>query len=197
MVLADAMGYARRRLRPDVLVDVATLTGAATMALGRTHAAMYSTYPPLARALERAGETSGERVWEMPLTADYRPMIDSDVADVCQISTEPKNGAGSVMAALFLREFAGDVSRLRVGLLVEGAPARDGAPILDAAGAEIGRVTSGGFSPTLNRAIALGFVPPAFVAPGTHLAVSVRGRAQPAEVTTLPFVPHRYFRKPA
>lgn len=113
------------------------------------------------------------------------------------LSKRRREAADFPGAQRILREFAGDVSRLRVGLLVEGAPARDGAPILDAAGAEIGRVTSGGFSPTLNRAIALGFVPPAFVAPGTHLAVSVRGRAQPAEVTTLPFVPHRYFRKPA
>jgi len=59
----------------------------------------------------------------------------------------------------------------------------------------VGRVTSGGFSPSLNRAIALGFVPPALAAPGTKLQVSVRGRAQPANVTTLPFVPHRYVRK--
>ena len=100
-------------------------------------------------------------------------------------------------AARILREFAGDLQRLRVGLLVEGAPARDGAEILDPAGNPIGRVTSGGFAPTLGRAIALGFVPPAFASAGTRLAVSVRGREQPAEVVALPFVPHRYFRKPA
>jgi aminomethyltransferase len=58
-------------------------------------------------------------------------------------------------------------------------------------------VTSGGFSPTLGRAIALGFVPPIHSAVGTALAVSVRGRAQPATVASLPFVPHRYHRKPA
>ncbi|RUT31166.1 glycine cleavage system aminomethyltransferase GcvT [Arsenicitalea aurantiaca] len=86
-------------------------------------------------------------------------------------------------------------SRLRLGLLVDGAPAREGASILDADGAEIGRVTSGGFSPTLGRAIAMGFVPPAFAAEGTELQVSVRGRAQRAVVTPMPFVPHRYFRK--
>ena len=99
-------------------------------------------------------------------------------------------------AARILKEFAGDLSRLRVGLVVEGAPARDGADILGPDGAAIGKVTSGGFSPTLGRAIAMGFVPKSFAQPGTRLSVSVRGRAQPAEVAALPFVPHRYFRKP-
>jgi aminomethyltransferase len=99
-------------------------------------------------------------------------------------------GAGRI-----LNEFAGELSRIRVGLLVDGAPAREGAEIVDSSGAVIGRVTSGGFSPTLNRAIALGFVPPALSAPGTGLQVAVRGRAQRATVTELPFVPHRYVRK--
>lgn len=99
-------------------------------------------------------------------------------------------------AARILKEFAGELARIRVGLFVEGAPAREGAEIMDASGAVIGRVTSGGFAPSLARAIALGFVPPAFAAPGTKLQVSVRGRLQPAEVTSTPFVPHRYHRKP-
>jgi aminomethyltransferase len=98
-------------------------------------------------------------------------------------------------AERILNEFAGELSRIRVGLLVDGAPAREGAEILDASGVVIGRVTSGGFSPTLNRAIALGFVPPALSALGTALQVAVRGRAQRATVTELPFVPHRYVRK--
>lgn len=93
------------------------------------------------------------------------------------------------------RELVEGASRLRVGLLVEGAPAREGAEIADADGDIIGTVTSGGFSPSLNRPIAMGYVPPAFAAPGTKLSVIVRGRAQAAEVTSLPFVPHRYVRK--
>ena len=100
-------------------------------------------------------------------------------------------------AERILREYGGALSRIRVGLLVEGAPARDGAEILGPDGAVAGKVTSGGFSPSLNRAIAMGFVPPSLSSPGTRLAVSVRGRSQPAIVTPLPFVPHRYFRKPA
>jgi aminomethyltransferase len=99
-------------------------------------------------------------------------------------------------SARILSEFTGQPSRLRVGLLVEGAPAREGADILDASGAVVGRVTSGGFAPSLNRPIAMGYVPPALATPGTKLQVSVRGRAQPATVTAMPFVPHNYVRTP-
>ncbi len=82
-----------------------------------------------------------------------------------------------------------------MGLAVQGAPAREGAQIADASGATVGRVTSGGFSPTLSAPIALGFAPPALSQPGSVLSVIVRGKAQPATVVALPFVPHRYARK--
>jgi aminomethyltransferase len=98
-------------------------------------------------------------------------------------------GAGRVMA-----ELDGAVKRLRVGLLVEGAPAREGAEIRTEAGEAVGVVTSGGFSPTLGRPIAMGYVRPDLAASGTKLVVVVRGRDQAAEVTPMPFVPHRYFR---
>jgi aminomethyltransferase len=100
-------------------------------------------------------------------------------------------------ATRILSELGGVLDRVRVGLFVEGAPAREGAEILDQYGAAIGRVTSGGFSPSLSRAIALGFVPPDHATPGTKLQVLVRGRPQAAEVAATPFVPHRYARKPA
>lgn len=99
-------------------------------------------------------------------------------------------GAGRILA-----ERDGQLSRIRVGLSITGAPAREGAEIFDSEGNAIGVVTSGGFAPSLGKAIALGFVPPSHAAPGTQLQVSVRGRAQPAEVVPTPFVPHRYFRK--
>jgi aminomethyltransferase len=110
------------------------------------------------------------------------------------VSKRRREAADFPGAARILKEHAGDLARIRVGLTVEGAPAREGAEILDASGSAIGRVTSGGFSPSLGRAIALGFVPPSAAVPGTVLQVSVRGRAQKATVTELPFVPHRYFR---
>jgi aminomethyltransferase len=105
--------------------------------------------------------------------------------------------AGNLRGAdRLVREFAGNLARVRVGLrILEGAPAREGAEIADPAGKVIGRVTSGGFSPSLGHPIAMGFVPPAFKAPGIRLNVIVRGKAQGAEVVPMPFVPHRYVRK--
>jgi aminomethyltransferase len=99
-------------------------------------------------------------------------------------------------AARVARELAEGPARVRVALRVlEGAPAREGAEIADEAGAVIGAVTSGGYSPCLKAGIALGFAPPAHAAVGTRLKVIVRGKAQAAEVVKAPFVPHRYVRK--
>jgi len=104
--------------------------------------------------------------------------------------------AGAMRGAVRIaKELAKGPSRVRVGLkILEGAPAREGARIVGPKGANLGVVTSGGFAPSLGAPIAMGFVPPARAAVGTRLAVEVRGRAQAAEVTALPFVPHRYHR---
>jgi aminomethyltransferase len=106
--------------------------------------------------------------------------------------------AGSLRgAARLVREAAEGPDRLRVGLKVlEGAPAREGAEIVGPGAAPIGRVTSGGFSPTLSAPIAMGYAPPAVATPGAALGVTVRGRAQKAEVVAMPFVPNRYHRAP-
>jgi len=102
------------------------------------------------------------------------------------------NGADRI-----LRELADGPSRVRVGLSVkEGAPAREGAEIADMDGNVIGKVTSGGPSPTLGRNIAMGYVPPAFAELGTDLKVIVRGKPAAAEVVAMPFVTQRYYRKP-
>jgi aminomethyltransferase len=111
------------------------------------------------------------------------------------VSKRRREAADFPGAARILAEREGQLTRKRVGLIVQGAPAREGAEILDASGAAIGVVTSGGFAPSLGKAIALGFVSPDHTAIGTQLQVSVRGRAQPAEIVPTPFVPHRYFRK--
>ena len=98
-------------------------------------------------------------------------------------------------AARMQHELKGELSRVRVGLkILEGAPAREGADIA-LEGQVVGRVTSGGPSPTLGYSIAMGYVPPALAALGTRLEVVVRGRSQPAEVVAMPFVPNRYYRK--
>ena len=109
LILADLLGYARRELRADVIVDAATLTGAATLALSREMAAVYATSPRLAGALIAAGEQADEALWHMPLVESYRSSLSSDIADRCHIPTDEKVGAGSITAALFLQDFVGDV----------------------------------------------------------------------------------------
>jgi leucyl aminopeptidase len=109
MVLADALAYAAHKLDPDVIIDVATLTGAATLGLGRRHAALYATDDRLAAALTTAGVESGEQVWRMPLVEDYRQVLDSPIADLRHVPGRgARMGGGSITAALFLREFVGE-----------------------------------------------------------------------------------------
>ena len=99
-------------------------------------------------------------------------------------------------AARLQRELRDGPSRRRVGIRPEGrAPAREGAEILAASGDMIGAVTSGGFGPTVNGPIAMGYVTSAHAKTGTKLQLVVRGKPLPAEVVALPFAPHRYVRK--
>ena len=95
-----------------------------------------------------------------------------------------------------MAEIDNGAAQKRVGLFVDGRqPVREGASILDNEGNEIGRVTSGGHSPSLGRPIAMGYVAAALSAAGTRLKLSQRGKVFDAEVTAMPFVPHRYHRK--
>jgi leucyl aminopeptidase len=103
VVLADTLAYAVARLRPDLLVDLATLTGANAVALGKRTAALYSDDDDLAAALSRAAGAAGEQVWQLPLAAQYADSLGSDLAD---LNNAPDGGAGSILAALYLREFA-------------------------------------------------------------------------------------------
>jgi aminomethyltransferase len=113
------------------------------------------------------------------------------------LSKRRREAADFPGAARMLGELAGRLTRRRVGLRVlEGAPAREGAEIVDADGGVVGKVTSGGFSPSLGAPIAMGYVPPAMAQPGAQLGVIVRGKRQGAQVVVMPFVPHRYHRKP-
>ncbi|WP_236706097.1 M17 family metallopeptidase [Frankia sp. ACN1ag] len=107
LVLADGLAYAAGELGADVVVDLATLTGAIAVALGRRTAGLFSSDDDLAAELTTAAESAGERVWRLPLTEDYRPAIDSPVADLANIGRALDVGGGSITAALFLREFAG------------------------------------------------------------------------------------------
>ena len=108
LVLADGLGYAVENLDPDYLFDIATLTGHATLGLGRQYAALYTRDEKLARELVAIGETSGERVWHMPLVDDYKDSLESDVADINHDASKGNYTAGSVTAALYLEHFVGD-----------------------------------------------------------------------------------------
>jgi leucyl aminopeptidase len=106
IVLADALAYAAREIRPDLIVDIATLTGAARVALARAMAPVYATDEAVRDALVAASETVGETLWPFPLPDAYRPELDSDVADLKQFTSSV--GGGSIMAALFLKDFVGE-----------------------------------------------------------------------------------------
>ena len=118
LVLADGLAYADINLDPDYLVDIATLTGAISLGLGRQYAAMYTRDNALAAQLSKAGEASGDRVWHMPLVDDYKDSLGSDIADFNHNASKGKYSAGSVTAALFLENFVG--SRRWVHLDIAG-----------------------------------------------------------------------------
>jgi leucyl aminopeptidase len=108
LVLADGLAYADKNLDPDYLVDIATLTGAATLGLGKQYAAMYTRDKKLAQDIEVAGNESGDRVWHMPLIDDYKDALVSDIADFNHLAKKAKYSGGSITAALFLEHFAGN-----------------------------------------------------------------------------------------
>ncbi|MQA66745.1 MAG: glycine cleavage system aminomethyltransferase GcvT [Alphaproteobacteria bacterium] len=109
------------------------------------------------------------------------------------ISKRRRAEGGFPGAARIQRELAEGPARKRVGIRPEGrAPARDGTAVSDSAGHAVGTITSGGFSPSLGAPVAMGYVASSAAAPGTALALDVRGRALAARVADLPFVPHRY-----
>jgi leucyl aminopeptidase len=101
IVLADALAYAVRTLNPDLLVDVATLTGAMKVSLGVRTGGLFASTDELAERVKTAGERVGENWWRMPLLADHADAVKSEVADLRQCPPGP----GGITAALFLREF--------------------------------------------------------------------------------------------
>ena len=114
------------------------------------------------------------------------------------IGKRRRSEGGFAGAMRILAEIENGAVQKRVGLAVAGRqPVREGARILDSEGTEIGRVTSGTFSPSLQRPIAMGYVATALAEIGTALTLEQRGKLFQAEVAAMPFVPHRYHRKGA
>ncbi len=104
LVLADALSFAAEQ-KPQAIIDMATLTGAIVVCLGRHAAGLFSNDDKLSKAIEQAGEDTHERVWRLPLWPEYSEMMKSDIADLKNISELPE--AGSITAAAFLQEFVG------------------------------------------------------------------------------------------
>lgn len=102
LLLCDALTYIQKYHKPDILVDIATLTGAAIIALGRTVSAVLTNDNALYERVFNAGEYCGERVWHLPLYDEYRSQLVSDVADIESVGGR---SAGTITAAMFLKEF--------------------------------------------------------------------------------------------
>ncbi len=102
LILADALSLASRE-KCDVIIDLATLTGACVVALGADYAGLFSTDRGLTRDILRAADESAELFWEMPLAEEYRSQIDSPIADLKNIGSS--NGGGAIIGAIFLKEF--------------------------------------------------------------------------------------------
>ncbi len=108
LVLADALSYAASK-KPDLIIDVATLTGACVVALGALYSAIMANTPTLIQGLINAGEKAGEKFWELPLAKEYQPDIKSKIADVQNIGAK-RGEAGTIIGGLFLQEFVDGTS---------------------------------------------------------------------------------------
>jgi leucyl aminopeptidase len=104
LILADALGYAER-YKPDVVIDLATLTGACVVALGPHATGMMGNDQPMMDRLKESGDRTYERVWQLPMFDEYEKMIKSDVADVKNVGGK---WAGAITAAMFLKKFIGN-----------------------------------------------------------------------------------------
>ncbi|HYJ81386.1 MAG TPA: leucyl aminopeptidase [Allosphingosinicella sp.] len=102
LVLSDAMTWAQRQYKPEVIVDLATLTGAMIISLGHEYGGLFSNDDGLAGQLTAAGSASGDKLWRMPLGDPYDKLIDSPIADMKNVG--PREG-GSITAAVFLQRF--------------------------------------------------------------------------------------------
>jgi leucyl aminopeptidase len=121
LVLADAMAYAVARIKPDAIVDIATLTGAMKVGLGQSLGGFFASSEALAAAIREAGAVSGEEVWRMPLAEVYEERLASKVAD----ADNSAGGPIAITAALFLQHFAGGLPWVHLDIASIGDAAKD------------------------------------------------------------------------
>jgi leucyl aminopeptidase len=103
LILCDAMWYAQEKFKPQAMVELSTLTGAIIVSLGHERAGLFSNNTALSNKLRAAGSEVGEKLWRMPLGPKYDKLIDSDIADMRNVSTG--RDGGSITAAQFLQRF--------------------------------------------------------------------------------------------
>jgi aminomethyltransferase len=133
----------------------------------------------------------------------YGHDLDHDItpveADLAFAISKRRRAAGGFAGwHRIMKQLADGPIRKRVGIAVEGRqPVREGAMVVDDEGNEVGKVTSGGFSPSLQAPIAMAYVPVAMAEPGRTISLAQRGKIHQAKVAPMPFVPHRYQRKGA
>ena len=106
LILIDAMAYVVKKHKPEIMIDLATLTGACVVALGEKIAGVFTTDDRLAEAIQASSDKTHERCWPMPLPEDYKELLKSDFADLNNMPSSRWGGA--ITAALFLSEFSGD-----------------------------------------------------------------------------------------
>jgi leucyl aminopeptidase len=106
LILIDAMSYVVKNYKPQIMIDLATLTGACRVALGVKIAGVFTRDNELAQAIMTSGDKTHERCWQMPLPEDYKELLKSDFADINNMSNTRWGGA--ITAALFLAEFSGE-----------------------------------------------------------------------------------------
>jgi len=126
LILADALSRAVED-QPELLIDFATLTGAARVALGPELAPFYTKSDEWAERLQQSAKANDDPVWRMPLWAGYDKWLDSDIADICHTAASPM--AGSVTAALFLQRFVGDTPWIHFDIYAWSPKDRPGHPV--------------------------------------------------------------------
>ncbi len=139
LVLADVLWYAQDRFKPRLIIDLATLTGAIIVALGKEYAGLFSNDDRLAKELDAAGEATGEKVWRMPLAKAYDKLIDSKNADMKNIGGRY---GGAITAAQFLQRFVKDTPWAHIdiaGTAMDSTKQRDQPEL----GGRLGRAPSG------------------------------------------------------
>lgn len=114
LVLADALAWSEKTIKPDMMIDLATLTGAAIVALGQEVAALLGTDQQLIDAVKKSADDMGEQTWQLPMVAEYDELIHSPIADLQNIANIP--WAGTIIGALFLKHFVKDTPWLHIDI---------------------------------------------------------------------------------